>query len=149
MPCHSTDIITTPSLTMPTPPTSTSLMKEGVAKYPLQGVAAMVFVTNEESTVPFTRLFNPSATDTFYTTSTTELDAALQSGYSLVTGDPETFIYPTQICGSVPFYRLFNGNAKDNFYTTSESERTSFLSQGYADVEIAGYVLPFEASQCD
>ncbi|KAJ7206895.1 hypothetical protein GGX14DRAFT_456956 [Mycena pura] len=120
-----------------------------VAAYTLQEVAAMVFVTNEESTVQLFRLFSPGATDNFYTTSTTEVNSALQNGYALVTFEPTTFIYPTQICGSVPFYRLFSATGLDNFYTTSESERISFLSQGYTDVEITGYVLPLEPTQCD
>ncbi|KAJ7894427.1 hypothetical protein B0H14DRAFT_2559211 [Mycena olivaceomarginata] len=120
-----------------------------LAGYALQGVAALVFVTQEESTVPFYRLWKASATDNFYTTSTTERDNAIQNGYVLWTPDPQTYIYPTQICGSVPFYRLYNSAQQDNFYTTSESERLDFITQGYTDIEIAGYVLPVASTQCD
>ncbi|KAJ7918382.1 hypothetical protein B0H13DRAFT_1607407, partial [Mycena leptocephala] len=117
--------------------------------YALQGVAALVFATQEESTVPFYRLYNDAATDNFYTISTTERDNALQNGYISAASDPFTYIYPTQVCGSVPFYRLYHQTKKDNFYTISESERLDFISnQGYTDIEIAGYVLPVTAAQC-
>ncbi|KAF8195239.1 hypothetical protein K438DRAFT_2017237 [Mycena galopus ATCC 62051] len=118
--------------------------------YNLEEVACMIFLSQEESTVPFYRVFNEVAWDNLYTANTTELDNALKAGYVTPTdGDSVTYIYPTQICGSVPFYRLFNSAIVDNFYTTSESERLQFLAEGYVDVEIAGYVLPFEVTQCD
>ncbi|KAJ7725691.1 hypothetical protein B0H16DRAFT_1593965 [Mycena metata] len=122
--------------------------------YPLQGVAAFVFITQEESTVPFYHLYSVAATDNYYTISTTERDAAVQNGYIIVNGsvndDPLTYIYPTQVCGSVPFYKLYNPTKLDNFYTASESERLDFIAnQGYLDIEIAGYVLPATPSQCD
>ncbi|KAJ7722716.1 hypothetical protein B0H16DRAFT_1896069 [Mycena metata] len=120
-----------------------------IGNYPLQEVAALVFVTQESSTVPFYRLYNSAATDNFYTTSTTEMDNALRNGYVNVTGDPFTYIYPTQVCGSVPFYRLYHETKLDNFYTTSETERLDFIAnQGYTDIEIAGYVLPLALTQC-
>ncbi|KAJ7292538.1 hypothetical protein C8J57DRAFT_1266265 [Mycena rebaudengoi] len=122
------------------------------ASYSLQGVAALVFVTQEESTVPFYRLAidGPGvAPDNFYTISTTERDNALQNGYLNVSSDPFTFIYPTQVCESVPFYHLFHKTKTDNFYTTSESEGLDFLAnQGYTDIGIAGYVLPVTSIQC-
>lgn len=117
----------------------------------LQGIAALVFITQEESTVPLYHLANGAIGDNFYTISTAERDAALQNGYILdpPPPDPVTYIYPTQICGSTPFYRLFSAAGQDNFYTASESERFDFIAnRGYADVEIAGYVLALEAVQC-
>jgi hypothetical protein len=117
--------------------------------YAVQSVAALVFVTQEESTVPFYRLLSTTASDNFYTISTTERDNALQNGYVVVAGDPFTYIYPTQVCGSVPYYRLYHETKKDNFYTTSESERLDFIAnQGYTDIEISGYVLPVTSTQC-
>jgi hypothetical protein len=117
--------------------------------YALQEVAALVFVTQEESTVQFYRLWSSAATDSFYTISTTERDNALKNGYAVIATDPLVYIYPTQVCGSVPFYRLFHKTKLDNFYTTSESERQDFISnQGYTDIEIAGYVLPLRSTQC-
>ncbi|KAJ7859907.1 hypothetical protein B0H13DRAFT_2355889 [Mycena leptocephala] len=119
-----------------------------VATYPVQGVAALVFITQEESTVPFYRLYSAALTDNFYTINTTERDSALNNGY-VFGNDPFNFIYPTQICGSVPFYRLNHEKKFDNFYTTSEWERRDFISnQGYTDIEIAGYVLPVTSTQC-
>ncbi|KAJ7807522.1 hypothetical protein B0H13DRAFT_1510919, partial [Mycena leptocephala] len=90
--------------------------------YPLQGVATLVFVTQEQSTVPFYHLYSSTATGHLYTISTTERDNALNNGYVPVAGDPITYIYPTQVCGSVPFYRLYHETKLDNFYTTLESE---------------------------
>ncbi|KAJ6496828.1 hypothetical protein DFH09DRAFT_1336375 [Mycena vulgaris] len=106
-----------------------------------QGVAGLVFVTQEVLTVQFYRLFSGTARDHFYTTSTTERDAALQNGYVL---QAETiYIYPAQICGSIPLFHLFSAAGKDNFYTTSEVERLKFITTlGYADVGIAGYIFP-------
>ncbi|KAJ7443828.1 hypothetical protein FB451DRAFT_1295130 [Mycena latifolia] len=130
--------------------TDVTLVNNAVAaNYALQSVAGLVFVTQEESTAPFYRLHSVDATDNFYTMSTTERDNALQHGYVSVANDPETYIYPTQICGSIPLYRLYNSVGKDNFYTTSESERLDFISnQGYTDIEIAGYVLPIATNEC-
>ncbi|KAJ7624233.1 hypothetical protein DFH06DRAFT_1008532, partial [Mycena polygramma] len=110
----------------------------------LQVVAALVFVTQEVSTVPFYRLNLKTGGTIFYTANTTERDNALQNGYALA-----VYIYPTQICGSVPFYYLKNAAKKSNFYTTSESERLAFIAnEGYTDVEIVGYVLPLGGSEC-
>ncbi|KAJ7923829.1 hypothetical protein B0H13DRAFT_2316179 [Mycena leptocephala] len=72
-----------------------------------QGVAALVFDTQEESTVPFYRLVNRATSVNFYTISETERADALQNGYTAPPNNPVTYIYPTQICGSVPFYRLY------------------------------------------
>ncbi|KAJ7697801.1 hypothetical protein B0H17DRAFT_1130082 [Mycena rosella] len=117
--------------------------------YPVQGVAGLVFVSQELSAVQFYRLYSAAATDHFFTMSTTERDNALKAGYVLQAGEPPVYIYPTQICGSVPFYRLYNPVGQDNFYTISESERLEFITtQGYNDVEIAGYLLPLVNTQC-
>lgn len=127
--------------------TNVGIISRNTATAPLQEVAAFVFLTQEESTVPFYQLLSAAASDHFYTMSETEKSAALAAGY-VVSADPPTFIYPTQVCGSTPFYRLYSETGKDNFYTTSESERLEFITNGYADIEIAGYVLPTTAAQC-
>ncbi|KAJ7686735.1 hypothetical protein B0H14DRAFT_3907544 [Mycena olivaceomarginata] len=117
--------------------------------YALESVAALVFVTQEESTVPLYWLYSTTAIDNFYTISTTARDAAVEIGYSIVTPEPVLFIYPTQVCGSVPFYHLYHKTKIDNFYTTSESEKLDFVSnKGYTDVDIQGYVLPVTSTQC-
>ncbi|KAJ7911373.1 hypothetical protein B0H13DRAFT_2010049 [Mycena leptocephala] len=113
-----------------------------------QGVAALVFDTQEESTVPFYRLVNRATSVNFYTISETERADALQNGYTAPPNNPITYIYPTQICGSAPFYRLYQAVETDNFYTTSESERLKFIAKGYTDIGIAGYVLPVTSTQC-
>jgi hypothetical protein len=116
--------------------------------YLLQGVAAYVFGSQEESTVPFYRLASASGSDNFYTISETERASALANGYAVPANNPVTYIYPTQICGSVPLYRLFHAAKIDNFYTTLEWERQEFIADGYTYIEIAGYVLPATAAQC-
>jgi hypothetical protein len=128
--------------------TNVGIISRGTAAYPLQEVAAFVFLTQEESTVLFYQLVSDAATDHFYTISETEKDAALADGYVLPAADPPTFIYPTQVCGSTPFYRLYSKTGKDNLHTTPESERLEFITNGYTDIEIAGYVLPTTAAQC-
>ncbi|KAJ7801271.1 hypothetical protein B0H14DRAFT_1680317 [Mycena olivaceomarginata] len=74
-----------------------------INNYSLEEVAAFVFLTQEDSTVPFYHLHSKTATDNFYTISTTERDNAINDGYIIIATDPFTFIYPTQVCGSVPF----------------------------------------------
>lgn len=118
----------------------------GPNSYALQGVAGLVFITQEESTVPFYRLTKFAVN--FFTANTTERDIAIQQGYQLTPNDPLTYIYPTEICGAVPFYRMVNAAAQENFYTTSQSERLDFLAnQGYTDLGIAGYILPLGGTQ--
>ncbi|KAJ7923820.1 hypothetical protein B0H13DRAFT_1979399, partial [Mycena leptocephala] len=124
------------------------LVNGGVPTYNFQGVAALVFGTQEESTLPFYRLVNRVTAKSFYTISETERASALQNGYVVPLNNPVTYIYPTQICGSVPFYRLSQVAKTDNFYTTSESERLEFIANGYTDIGIAGYVLPVTSTQC-
>ncbi|KAJ7936552.1 hypothetical protein B0H13DRAFT_2649365 [Mycena leptocephala] len=115
--------------------------------YILEDVAALVFITQEESTVPLYRLFSATAVDNIYTTSTTERDNAIKNGYTLITV-LQAYAYPTQVCGSVPFYHLFASSQNTNFYTASASERLDFIANGYQDMGIAGYVLPVSATQC-
>ncbi|KAJ7277756.1 hypothetical protein C8J57DRAFT_1579287 [Mycena rebaudengoi] len=80
----------------------------------LQTVAALVFTTQEVSTVPFFTLFSNAGGEVLYVADTTELANALNNGYHLST-EPVVYIYPTQICGSVPFYYLNNAAKKSNF----------------------------------
>ncbi|KAJ7270572.1 hypothetical protein C8J57DRAFT_1130514 [Mycena rebaudengoi] len=123
--------------------------------YNPQGGAGFVFATEEESTVPFYRLHktvsNGNVQDVnFWTTNTTEVNIAIQQGFSSDLMDPAIYIYPTEICGAVPFYRVFNSGAQANFYTTSKSERLDFIvNMGYTDLGIAGYIYPLVVTQCN
>ncbi|KAJ6599807.1 hypothetical protein DFH09DRAFT_970523 [Mycena vulgaris] len=117
----------------------------GAQGYSFQGIAARVFNSQELSTVPLFHLFQNVVIDSFYTTSTTERDLALENGY--IVGGTDAFIYPSQICASIPFYRLYNSAATEHFYTTDASVRASRLaSPAWADEGIAGYVL--DANVC-
>ncbi|KAJ7734981.1 hypothetical protein B0H16DRAFT_1892332 [Mycena metata] len=114
-----------------------------------QALAAFVFVTQEESTVPLHQMVNPTTADRIYTTNATEVTALEKTGYGVAALEPGYFIYPTQICGSVPFYRLSKVAIHDHFFTASETERIAAIdSQGYADEGIAGYVFAPEPTQC-
>ncbi|KAF7374124.1 hypothetical protein MSAN_00293700 [Mycena sanguinolenta] len=114
----------------------------------LQAVACLVFITQEESTVPFIRLDGADG-EFIYTANTTELENALLNGFTIPAVDPETFVYPTQICGSVPFYHLRNAATKVNFYTASTAEMQVFNANGYSTIGIAGYVLPVGCTECE
>ncbi|KAJ7895728.1 hypothetical protein B0H13DRAFT_2338693 [Mycena leptocephala] len=81
------------------------------AGWTLQTVAALVFATQEVSTVPLYTLFLKAGGKILYVADQTELANALNNGYGL-SGEPEVYIYPTQICGSVPFYYLNNAAKK-------------------------------------
>ncbi|KAJ7722717.1 hypothetical protein B0H16DRAFT_1473241 [Mycena metata] len=117
--------------------------------WPYQALAAFVFLTQEESTVPLHQMVNPTTGDRIYTTNATEVTALQQTGYGVAALEPGYFIYPTQICGSVPFYRLSKVAIHDHFFTASETERIAAIdSQGYADEGIAGYVFAPEPTQC-
>ncbi|KAF8195261.1 hypothetical protein K438DRAFT_1827157 [Mycena galopus ATCC 62051] len=97
---------------------------------------------------PLYHLFSAAATDFLYTMNTTEVASAMGEGYATIANDPQTYIYPTQICGSVSFYTLYNAAKRSHFYTASETERLEFLAdQGYADMGIVGYILPASAAQ--
>ncbi|KAF7374231.1 hypothetical protein MSAN_00305900 [Mycena sanguinolenta] len=112
-------------------------------EYSLQTIMGMVFLTQEESTVPCYFLESVPLVDNFVTINATERDAAIASGQYVLVPSHQTYIYPTEICGSIPMYRLYNSAKTSNFFTTSESERLSAISNsGYADLGIAGYVLP-------
>ncbi|KAF7374126.1 hypothetical protein MSAN_00293900 [Mycena sanguinolenta] len=114
----------------------------------LQAVASLLFTTQEESTVPMFRL-NGADGEILYTANTTELETALLNGFTLASVDPETYVYPTQICGSVPFYHLHNAAKKVNFYTISTAEMQVFIGNGFSTVGIAGYVLPVGCTECE
>ncbi|KAJ3512813.1 hypothetical protein NLJ89_g3304 [Agrocybe chaxingu] len=112
--------------------------------YTAEGTAAYVFpgTSGSDGTVPFYRLWNPTHTDHFYTTTATEVSSAvLQNGYEYegIAG----YIYQNANCGGVPLFRLYSGSSVDHFYTTSASERDNAIRNlGYNDEGVSGYVLP-------
>jgi hypothetical protein len=125
-----------------------SVLRAAPNGWALQTVAALVFATQEVSTVPLYTLRSKAVPEWLYVADTTELANALNNGYGIST-EPLVYIYQTQICGSVPFYYLNNAAKNANFYTAVESERLDFITnKGYTDVYIVGYVLPLGCSQC-
>lgn len=83
------------------------------------------------------RLFQPTARDHFYTTSSAEADYAVNSlGYTRegVTG----LVFPSPVTGTIPLYRLYSQAQLDHFYTTGDPSKIS----GYVLEGIAGYVYP-------
>ncbi|KAF7362782.1 hypothetical protein MVEN_00627900 [Mycena venus] len=110
--------------------------------YNFNSVVYLVFTTQESSTVPLFHVYNTNTIDNLYTTSTTERDLALESGY--LAGSTTAYIYPSQICGSVPFYRLYSITATAHYYTINGTERGALLAAGgWEDEGITGYVLDF------
>ncbi|KAJ3799050.1 hypothetical protein GGU11DRAFT_778534 [Lentinula aff. detonsa] len=82
--------------------------------------------------------------DHFYTTNSSEMNAALLNTYSFE-GDA-AFVWSTQEASTVPLYRLFNQIVNDHFYTIDANESNVVLSLGYAfdtDNHIAGYLYPY------
>ncbi|KAF7351629.1 hypothetical protein MSAN_01595500 [Mycena sanguinolenta] len=131
--------LVTYSYTTDVPLVTTLILGNG---YALQTIMGMVFVTQEESTVPCYFLSSPALEDNFVTINATERDVAIANGYALLPA-LQTYIYPSAICGSIPMYRLYKSAQTLNFFTTSESERLSAISSGgFSDLGIAGYVLP-------
>lgn len=113
--------------------------------YDFGGIACLVFTTQELSTVPLFHVYNGHLIDNFYTTSTTERDLALESGY---TASPTAaYIYPSQICGSIPFYRIYSSIDTVHIYTINVTERDAILALGgWTDEGITGYVLDFHST---
>ncbi|KAJ7263432.1 hypothetical protein C8J57DRAFT_1183450 [Mycena rebaudengoi] len=108
--------------------------------YTFRGVAALVFTTQEPSTVPFYHVRNIQAVDNLYTTSVIERDTAVENGD--IDGPIAAYIYPSQICGSVPFYRLYSNAATEHYYTINATDQAARVASGvWADEGIAGYVL--------
>lgn len=108
--------------------------------YTFDGVAASVFVTQELSTVPLFRQWNPSIADHFYTIDPVERDSALSAGY--LDNGLAGFVYPSQICGSTPFFGLYAASVVEHYYTTNATTRASLLATGkWSDEGITAYVL--------
>ncbi|KAJ3994191.1 hypothetical protein F5050DRAFT_1531454, partial [Lentinula boryana] len=94
--------------------------------------------------VPLLRAYTGTGQDHFYTTNSSEMNAALLTTYSFE-GDA-AFIWSTQEASTVPLYRLFNQIVNDHFYTIDANESNEALSLGYAfdtDSHIAGYLYPY------
>ena len=67
--------------------------------YVREGNAATVHPEQTPITIPLYQLYNPNATDHFYTTSLSERDNATQSGYE---EGITAYVYEAQLCGTVP-----------------------------------------------
>ncbi|KAG0707830.1 hypothetical protein DFH29DRAFT_994839 [Suillus ampliporus] len=127
--------------------TNVNEMNNAVASggYDREQDAAYVFTTQQRSTIPLYRSYNPTVVDHLYTTSYAEVQsAAANSGYNYE--EIAAYVFDTNICGSIPLYRLYDAVGTDHFYTTSASEVTYATSEGNYTLEsIGAYVLPVPA----
>ncbi len=93
------------------------------------------------STVPLLRAWSEAATDHFYTTNTTEMDAFLAKGYTSQGVAAQILPSDTQAPTAVPLFRLYSSKSSDHYYTANASNRDTVLGRGnYVSDGIAGYV---------
>ena len=103
-------------------------------------VAESAAVAAPSQTVSLYRLWSPSATDHFYTTSKPEHDYAI-TNYGYVDEGVAARVFPVRQRHTVQLYRLWNGSSADHFYTTSRSERDYAIAHyGYVDEGVAAWV---------
>ena len=93
-----------------------------------------------DNLVPVYRMWSPSNTDHFYTTSYNEYSTtAVNYGYQQegILG----YVYSTPQAGSIPIYRMWNPYNTDHLYTTNYNEySTTAVNYGYQQESILGYV---------
>ena len=98
-----------------------------------EGIAAYVFNTHVEGTVPLYRSW--SGSDHFYTTNMSEHVDFNNNGY--VDEGVAAYVYDPLV-EPTPLYRSWSGS--DHFYTTDMSEHVDFNNNDYIDEGIAAYV---------
>ncbi|KAJ7442091.1 hypothetical protein B0H11DRAFT_1749398, partial [Mycena galericulata] len=114
-----------------------------------QNIMGMVFLTQEESTVPCYFLSSDVLADNFVTINATERDAAIASGQYVLLPTLQTYIYPTEMCGSIAVYRLYNSaktsrNRRDSVPSPAAGMRTLGLRDtSYLWGSLARYVFLF------
>lgn len=127
-------------------PVSAAYTDEGTAFYALpnpssyaaEGTAFFAFGSQQAETIAVYRSFNSSASDHFYTTSSTEKDS---SGYTYE--GVAFYAYQAQKDGTVPLYRFYNTISGNHFYTASESEKSALINNpqwGYSYEGVMVYV---------
>ncbi len=108
--------------------------------YKYEGVAGYLFPDQKPGTVPFYRLWSPTAIDHFYTTSAEWRDrAAANDGY--VFEGIAGYLYPNQAANTAPLYRSYSHGAADYFYTMSAAERDSAAKSGWGYQDVAGFMF--------
>lgn len=105
-------------------------------------MAARIYSSKIDQSVPLYRTYSASASDHFYTTSASERDNAVQRlGYTDegITG----YVFTKDNRGdTVPFYRAYSGGAKDHFYTVNAPEMENAVRKGgYTYEGVAAYVF--------
>ena len=81
------------------------------------------------------RCYSASATDHFYTLSST-----CEGASSMTLEGHIGYVVTSDTCGAVPLYRLYHGDTNDHFYTPSAAERDSAIADGWVDEGIEAYV---------
>ncbi len=109
-------------------------------RHPTPDTHSVLFVAPDMAdTVAFSRYWNPTDTDHFYTTDRDDAGAALL-GYRYETAEGRLF--PDREVGTVPLYQYYCGDSrKDHFYTIDALESELVASTGCDYEGIAGYAF--------
>lgn len=96
----------------------------------------IAFTTCSNDSQPVFRLYRPSNTSHFYTTSRSERNSIVSSGQYRYEGNG----FYTCANGSSPVYRLYRRSNNAHFYTSSNTERQSIMKNQYRDEGVKFYL---------
>ncbi|KAF9446342.1 hypothetical protein P691DRAFT_784032 [Macrolepiota fuliginosa MF-IS2] len=108
--------------------------------WPLSPLAPKANCTPASEAVPLLRLWNPTISDHFYTTSFAEANSFINGGGYVRERDTGR-IFTKQFPGTVPFYRLYDPDITDHYYTSTDP----LNPPGFHVETITGYVYPNSA----
>ncbi|KAJ6507565.1 hypothetical protein DFH09DRAFT_1199880 [Mycena vulgaris] len=114
----------------------------------LQTVAALVFATQEVSTVPFYTLHSNAGREFLYVADTTELANVLNNGYHLSTEPVGVYLSNPNLRKCSVLLLEQHGQKIQLLHRRGIRETRFYTNEGYTDVYIVGYVLPLWCSQC-
>ncbi|PCH43451.1 hypothetical protein WOLCODRAFT_75032 [Wolfiporia cocos MD-104 SS10] len=94
-------------------------------------------------TVALYRMYSPSRTDHYYTTSYTDREAAINGGGYNDEGIAG-YVYNHSTCYNMALYEAYSSAYPDHFYTQNISEMGYAVHNlGYDGLQIGAYVLPY------
>ncbi|KAL0948485.1 hypothetical protein HGRIS_011053 [Hohenbuehelia grisea] len=126
-----------------------------------EGITGAILPRAIAGAVELCQLYHPRQRHHYYTTSTSDADFYVRSGY--IKQDPIGFVFTSQnaCLGLIPIYRLFIGSRRvvrkqypggrayynniainDYILTTSDAEKAALRAQGWQDKGIVGYTYP-------
>lgn len=115
-------------------------------------IVGYVLKEQNKDTAPLYRMYKKSISNTFFSTSYSEVQYYINKhGYYLDKGqttDIQGYVLKKMIPGSVPLYRLYKSKARNMFFTTDDDEAKYYMTKGYGWDKgqtgnyIVGYILP-------